>query len=318
MTRKQCYEQALSNLQNARLTRAAIRAAAEARLENDTPRFAEINRLLKALSPKIALAAISGNTAEFEKIKDTVSVLNAERDALLSSAGIGGDDFSCEKCRDTGFVNGKYCDCIKRAAREIAVKNLAAAAPVAECGFANFDLSYYPNADGENGNPRKRMTEIFKLCKDYTLDFDPSKSASLLFMGNTGLGKTHLSLAIAHELLLRGFDVVYGSAYNLFSKMESEHFSEHTDNNYNDAVNCDLLIIDDLGGEFVSPYIQTLVYNIVNTRLLSRKPTIINTNLSMSEINNVYTPRVASRLLGEYTAKKFIGVDIRQQKSIRK
>ncbi|MBR4910231.1 MAG: ATP-binding protein [Clostridia bacterium] len=318
MTRKECYEQCVNEVQNARLARAAKREEGAERLKKENPRFAEICELLSALSPKVARAAISGDTVELEHLKDTVTVLGKERAVLLKSAGIGGDDFACEKCRDTGFVNGKYCDCIKQAARELAVKNLAAVAPVDSCRFENFDLSFYPDADTENGNPKKRMTEILKLCKEYTLNFDPEKSDSLLFIGNTGLGKTHLSLAMAYELLMRGFDVIYGSAYNLFARMEKEHFSEHNDNYYGDAVSCDLLIIDDLGGEFVSPYVQSLVYNIINTRLLARKPTVINTNLSMAEINRIYTPRVASRLLGEYVAKKFIGSDIRQQKSIKK
>ena len=136
-------------------------------------------------------------------------------------------------------------------------------------------------------------------------------------MGDTGLGKTHLTLAITYELLNQGFDVVYGAAYNLFSDMETEHFKLHTNERYTAAINCDLLVIDDLGGEFVSPYIQSLLYNIINTRDLANKPTIINTNLSMGEIAKRYTPRIASRLL-KYTDVDFIGNDIRQIKAIQK
>ena len=235
---------------------------------------------------------------------------------LLKKAGIPEAEFDCDICKDTGFVNGKYCECVKRAAAKMLIEELSKVAPVDECRFENFDLNYYSGTETETGNPKKRMTEILKLCREYVINFNPSSSQSLLFLGNTGLGKTHLSLAIAYELILKGFDVIYGSAYNLFAKMESEHFGEHSDKSYIAAVGCDLLIIDDLGGEFVSPYIESLVYNIINTRLLARKPTIINTNLSMADINRIYTPRVASRLLGDYTARRFLGNDIRQQKSI--
>lgn len=318
MTKKECCEICANEKQSAYLTRVALRSAAITKLKKQNPRIEEIDKLISAVGAKTALAAISGNKKELERIKETVSRLAGEREKIFQSAGIGDVEYSCKKCCDTGYVDGKFCDCVSLAAREMMINELSKSAPVTECRFDNFDLNYYKDAQSDGGNPRKRMTEILKLCREYVIDFDPATSKSLLFIGNTGLGKTHLSLAVAHDLIMRGFNVIYGSAYNLFAKMESEHFGEHTDKSYSDAVGCDLLIIDDLGGEFVSPYIQSLVYNIVNTRLLSRKPTVINTNLSMADINRIYTPRVASRLLGEYTAKKFLGNDIRQQKSAGK
>ncbi|MBO7519624.1 MAG: ATP-binding protein [Clostridia bacterium] len=315
MTKKECFEKCLNDKENIRLTRAAVREEAISRLTDKDARLVEVDDSIAKLTAKLPLAAISGDEVVLGRIKDTLVELNAKRNRILKEAGISDILYDCEKCRDTGIVGGKYCDCVKAAAVSLYIKELSLSAPICECRFENFDLSYYPNKDGENGNPKKRMTEILKLCTEYVINFNPANSQSLLFMGNTGLGKTHLSLSVAYELILRGFDVIYGSAYNLFAKMESEHFGEHSDTSYNEAVSCDLLIIDDLGGEFVSPYIQSLVYNIINTRLLARKPTIINTNLSMADINAIYTPRVASRLLGEYTAKRFLGNDIRQQKN---
>ena len=318
MTKKECCEICANKKHNDYLTRVALRENAISKLKDENARIDEIDKSIAAIGAKTALAAISGNRKELEKIKETILELDHERTKILDAAGIENIAYFCEKCHDTGYVDGKFCDCVSLAAREMMIDELSKTAPVNECRFDNFDLTYYSDVNSDGGNPRKRMTEVLKLCREYVINFDPAVSKSLLFMGNTGLGKTHLSLAMAYDLLMRGFNVIYGSAYNLFAQMESEHFSEHTDRSYNDAVGCDLLIIDDLGGEFVSPYIQSLVYNIINTRLLSRKPTVINTNLSMADINRIYTPRVASRLLGEYTAKKFLGNDIRQQKSIGK
>ncbi len=318
MTKRECYDICIENKRNSLSSRIAARDNALAKLESNNPRFAEIKRLMSALGAKIAITAIAGDKKKLKDMEDTLSALDEERRGIVKCAGIEDIEYECENCHDTGYCAGKICDCIKRAATELYIGKLSEVAPIGDCRFENFDLSYYPDTETESGNPKKRMTSILKLCREYVIKFDPKTSESLLFTGNTGLGKTHLSLAIAYELLLKGYDVIYGSAYNLFSKMESEHFSGHSDKSYLDAVGCDLLIIDDLGGEFVSPYIQSLVYNIVNTRLLARKPTIINTNLSMQDINNIYTPRVASRLLGEYNAKRFLGIDIRQQKSAAK
>ncbi|MBO4693120.1 MAG: ATP-binding protein [Clostridia bacterium] len=315
MTRKECYNICLENKQSLLSRQIAARESALSRLEENNPRFAEIKRLMSTLGAKIAITAISGDRGKLKDMEKTLFELSKEKKEIIKSAGIEEIKYDCEKCRDTGYYGGKVCDCIKTAATKFYITELSKIAPVESCRFETFDLSFYPDTETEGGNPKKRMTAIFKLCKEYTIKFNPLSSESLLFTGNTGLGKTHLSLAIAYELLLKGYNVIYGSAYNMFAKMESEHFGEHSDKAYLEAVDCDLLIIDDLGGEFVSPYIQSLVYNIVNTRLLARKPTIINTNLSMAEINRIYTPRVASRLLGEYNAKRFLGNDIRQQKS---
>ena len=314
MTKRERIERCISEKQNAYLSRVAAYEDAVNRLADENKRFAEIKSNMSSIGAKLALIALSGDEIKLKEYKVAISALEKERQKILFDNGIGKIKYTS----DTGYIDGRICDCIKEQSRKLLIEELEKTVPIAESTFEKFSLDYYPDVETENGNPKKRMTEILKLCREYAIQFDPQKSPSLLFIGNTGLGKTHMSLAVAYELIMKGYDVIYGSAYNLFAAMEAEHFGEHTDKNYKNAVECDLLIIDDLGGEFVSPYIQSLVYNIINTRLLARKPTIINTNLSMAEINRVYTPRVASRLLGEYTAKRFLGSDIRQQRSTRK
>lgn len=317
MTREQSYTQAFENQRKILSHKKAAFEAAIQNLQNTNPDFAKINTRLSQLGVALATTAISGDSEAVRVVQSEMTELSAARAAILKSASIVGIEHNCNTCRDTGYVNGKICDCIHTAAKNLLIADLSASLPLQNCRFENFDLNYYQNTDVDGANPRKRMTAILKLCKEYVISFNPKGSESLLFMGDTGLGKTHLTLAITYELLNRGFDVIYGAAYNLFSEMETEHFSGHTNTKYNAAINCDLLVIDDLGGEFVSPYIQSLLYNIINTRDLSGKPTIINTNLAMGDIAARYTPRVASRLI-KYTAKKFIGSDIRQLKALEK
>lgn len=317
MTREQSYTIAFEKQKEVlRFKKVAFDAAMQ-NLKDTNPDFDKINSRLSFLGAQIATIAISGNTQSLKALQNEMTELTTLRDTILKNASIGDIVYDCDACKDTGYINGKICDCIHSAAKKIRLNDLSASLPLAECRFENFDLNYYKNEDVDGANARKRMTAILKLCREYVINFNPKSSESLLFMGDTGLGKTHLTLAITYELLNRGYDVIYGAAYNLFSDMETEHFTGHTNNKYNAAIDCDLLVIDDLGGEFVSPYIQSLLYNIINTRDLANKPTIINTNLSMGEIANRYTPRVASRLI-KYTAKKFIGSDIRQIKAIQK
>lgn len=317
MTREQSYNIAFEKQKEILRYKKATFDVAMQNLKDTNPDFAKINSRLSFLGAQIATIAISGDTKSLKKLQDEMTELSAARDVILKSASIGDIAYDCDACQDTGYINGKICDCIHNAAKKIRLNDLSASLPLESRRFENFDLNYYKNEEIDGANPRKRMTAIFKLCREYVINFNPKTSESLLFMGDTGLGKTHLTLSITYELLNQGFDVIYGAAYNLFSDMETEHFERHTNTKYNAAINCDLLVIDDLGGEFVSPYIQSLLYNIINTRDLGGKPTIINTNLSMGEIANKYTPRVASRLI-KYTAKKFIGNDIRQLKALQK
>ena len=287
-------------------------------LKSKNGRIEEIDRTLSAVGAKIGLTVLSGDRNELDRMQKLITALSDEKAAILEKNGINTPEFDCKACKDTGYIDGRICDCIKSRAKAILIESLSESLPLNSCRFENFSLKYYPDEDLGGGNPRKRMEGLLKLCRDYVNNFSPKSSDSVLFMGDAGLGKTHLSLSIVYELLNKGFDVVYGSAYNLFAAMENDHFSNRSNDSFNAAVSCDLLVIDDLGSEFVSPYIQAMFYNVVNTRLLSNKPTIINTNLTMQEIEQKYTPRISSRFIGSYTAKKFIGNDIRQIKMAEK
>ena len=172
------------------------------------------------------------------------------------------------------------------------------------------------NEDGQNA--RRRMTSILKLCKEYVINFDPNASKNLLFMGDAGLGKTHLTLSIVSGVIEKGYMPIYGSAENLFATVETEKFSGEGRGAYEAMLSCDLLVIDDLGAEMATTFTKSVLYNLVNTRILSRRPTIINTNLTMKQIEERYTPRISSRLIGNYECNKFLGADIRQQKILNK
>ena len=317
MTREQSYAKAFEKKREVLSYKKAVWDAAVYNLTQQNPEFAAINQKLSQLGASLAITAISGDTTTLEKMQDEMTELSSRRGEILKSAGIVDIKYDCDVCCDTGYVNGKICECIHKAAQKILIEDLSKSLPIENCRFENFDLNYYPTKAEDGTAARKYMTSVFKMCREYVINFDPAKSQSLLFLGNTGLGKTHLTLSIVYELLNKGFNVIYGAAYNLFSEMESEHFDRHTNTSYNAAIDCDLLVIDDLGGEFVSPYIQSLLYNIINTRDLANKPTIINTNLTMGEIAVRYTPRVASRLF-RYNSEKFVGEDIRLQKALEK
>ena len=178
--------------------------------------------------------------------------------------------------------------------------------------FESFDLSYY---SAENGD-RSRMQYNFDLLQKYAEQFD-LQAKNLLFCGATGLGKTHLSTALARRVIERGFDVYYTTAIGMVSDFEHARFGRGEDRVAADPtryVDCDLLILDDLGTEVSNQFTNSCLYMVLNDRINLKRPTIINTNLSARELQTRYTDRIASRLLGEYYPILFVGTDIRRRK----
>lgn len=226
--------------------------------------------------------------------------------------------YTCKKCEDTGFIGGFACECRKALLKETAKKELAAVSQSEECTFENFRLDFYPlPADEETGvSPRKRMSEILEYCKCYAEDFD-EYSEGLYMHGATGLGKTHLSLAIGNVVAEKGYTVHYGSAHNILSSLEREKFGQIKSDKYEkELLDCDLLIIDDLGSEFSTQFTTAAIYNIINTRINLSKPVIISTNLTENEFEAKYTQRITSRIIGNYVPLLFLGKDIRQIKKV--
>ncbi len=253
-----------------------------------------------------------------EKLSAVEQNIDALRDELYSrmvKLGIDIDSFSkkfvCENCGDTGFVKGKKCKCLTMLEKELAFQRLGSTLPIDRSDFENFDLSLYPE------ECREHMTDIFDFCRAYARCLN-KKSSSILMTGNTGLGKTHLSLAIVKAAIEKGLTAVYGSAQNFLSKIENEHFSrgdERTDT-LDTLLEADLLVLDDLGTEFSSAFIGSTIYCIINTRLLAQKSTIISTNLGLEELKNRYGDRILSRIMGNFDILKFDGKDIRVLKRI--
>lgn len=286
------------------------KALEKAKAENR--RIPEIDTALANIGAALLGHAMRGETAAIEECRAKSEELSKEKADLLREAGVKEKQIFCKVCGDTGYVSGRLCECIKTVARELAVKELNDSMPLEGAGFEKFQISYYPE------DAQGKMQKILSYCISYADSFSKC-SENLLFMGKSGLGKTHLSLSIVKEVTKKGFNAVYGPAQSLFSAAEKERFSYSGDSEKLDEImEADLLVIDDLGTEFMTNYVQSLFYDIVNSRLLKKLPTIINTNLSFDELESRYTPRITSRLIGEYSVKSFVGNDIRVLKKLNK
>lgn len=243
-------------------------------------------------------------------LKAQVDLLRRNLDAQLREIGIDlAPPFTCPICEDRGKVGGKYCTCMTQLMNRIIREQLSDPYQSDQYTFDTFDL------DLCEPSVRSTMDRILQAAKGYAERF-AKNSASLLFLGATGLGKTHLSLAIAQSVADAGHPVIYASAPRLLGRLESAKFKGDLEAEaYRQAVySCDLLVVDDLGAEMGTRYIQAEVYDLINARLNAALPTIINTNLTPEEISARYTDRVLSRLVGAYTVVTFRGKDIRIKK----
>jgi len=292
------------------------------------PQAFSLDNEIKMLGLKLYKIALGGGNVEQEvkKLRDEQKRLLSERDALLIANGYAKDElserFRCNVCRDTGAVGTTPCDCYKRKLIIKAYEESNLSSQLIDQSFKTFDLSLYPDTpDEEYGiSPRAHMQGILSTCQRFVKDIDKTNE-NLLFWGEPGLGKTFLSTCIAKELLKKGYSVIYETAYKTFSMLEELKFKRSEDYEKlkfktDRLYTCDLLILDDLGSEFSTQYTNATLFDILNSRLISGKKTLINTNLSVEELENKYTERVASRLLGHYLMLHFVGSDIRITKSV--
>ncbi len=279
------------------------------------PEMRKIDGELAATGTKIMAAAMSHSLTDelLREIRLENERLRREKSLLLVSRGYPADwldiKYTCEKCSDTGYVGIDMCECMKRELTLAGFASSGLAALIDKQSFDNFSLEFYTGKDLLNVNHAK------DILQEFAETFDGVSGTSYLLLGSTGLGKTHLSTSVAKIVIERGYNVVYESAQGMISDFEAVRFGRDYESHREDKYfDCDLLIIDDLGIEVANQFTASCVYNVLTSRINNRRSTLINTNLSQSELRERYADRITSRLFGEFEPLIFSGRDIRHQK----
>ncbi len=315
------YKRIAALYQDKNLRAKQLAEAHRRELHERLPEVMEIDRALSATGLRIMREALNGREgldARIKKLEEGNALLLEARKELLRAAGYPEDysavKYECDECMDVGFVGGKMCKCMKKALTLAGYESSGVLKLIEKQNFETFDLAYYEGAE------RANMERVLLKCRGYAAGFDGVHMRNLLFIGTTGLGKTHLSSAIAKEVVERGHDVVYESAQKIFSDFEAEKFGRvaQGEDRTSRYMSADLLIIDDLGTEMQSQFTISCLYNLVNTRLIAEKSMIISTNIRKEELLSKYTDRITSRLFGEFEICVFAGKDIRSQKLLKR
>lgn len=290
------------------------------------PAYAKLEEAIAAIYASRARAAVLGQTASADDSVRQLSDLQARQKQLLTQAGYPEDylelTFTCPDCQDTGFVGNEKCHCFKQAMVDLLYSQSNIHEILKKENFDTFDMGYYSSQkDKRLGiSPRENMQSILNTCQDFISHFD-IRPRNLLFYGDTGVGKTFLTNCIARELLDTSHTVIYLTAFHLVDILQdntfgSDDLDDSGENMFSYILDCDLLIIDDLGTELNNSFVTSQLFLCINERLLSRKSTIISTNLSLDELQNEYSERIFSRLVSNYEILLILGDDIRIKKAI--
>lgn len=296
-------------------------------LINTYPEYDKINSAIIKCGLDISREKLQSNdTNKIESLKAKLESLKNDKHNFLKSINMDESDllpkYDCPICNDTGYVssNGNLksmCSCLKQKLINISY-NKSNINKLDDENFKNFDINMYSDEVNEEKyhssvSPRKNMLIIKKIVDNFLANFDNSKSKNLLFTGSPGLGKTYLSNCIAKELIDSGKIVLYQTAPLMLDNILDCKFGKNTVSKdfIENIYNSDLLIIDDLGTETINNMKFTELFNIINTRILNNKKTIISTNLSIQNLFSIYDERIVSRIVGYYNICKFFGDDIR-------
>ena len=280
------------------------------------PELEELEEKVRAFSLSVAGEMQQGNREGLLRLKEEIGKLHQEKEALLKTAGYRIEDLEeeehfCPLCQDTGYVDGKKCQCFLKLQGELLYRQSRMGAVLERENFSKFQLERFDNIEklGQCGN--KTLREYMKEIRDYLTNYCeeyPKNNRSILFTGSTGTGKTYFLHSIAKALLDRGVSVLYFTATGLFEYFSKRMREEDTED-YIEEV--DVILIDDLGTEFSNSFTTSRFFALLNQRILDRKTMLISTNLNFKELREMYSDRVVSRFMSDYEIIPLYGKDQR-------
>lgn len=310
---------ARENLENIHADNVAEHYLRQEKIYSRIPEIERIDTRLRTQMAELVGLTLRGGAelnAAIKALEDESLALQKKKAELLVERGYEmdylDDIFSCKTCRDTGYFGGKMCSCLKAMYNAEVTRELGTLLKNSDECFEKFDLSLY-------GDARESMEIVYNTCREYANSFS-ERSMNLMFQGGTGLGKTFLSACIARVVAGNGHSVCYDTASSALEAFETKKFSRDAQTAENAAVkvermlDCELMILDDLGTEMPTPMSVSALYTLINTRLVNGRKTVISTNLTDAELSKRYNPQICSRLEGEFTKLPFFGSDIRLTK----
>lgn len=290
------------------------------------PELKEIDDQIVSNSIQSAKLSLMGDDQSLNTLADRNMDLSMRKIEILTENGYPSNylmpTYHCEDCKDTGYIENEKCHCFKQAIVDLLYSQSNIKGIMEQENFSTFRYDFYTDSYIEETTkltPLANIKKVVSTCKEYIDNFDSTYS-NLLLYGNAGVGKTFLANCIAKELLDRSHTVIYLTAFQLFDILEKNKFNKDQEKSeaneqFEYILDCDLLIIDDLGTELNNSFVTSQLYLCINERHLRKKATIISTNLSWDNLNTNYSERIFSRIASNYRLLKIVGDDIRIKKA---
>lgn len=300
-------------------------------LENRFPEMLAIEQEIKNVGMSIMRKVLANGISREEAARECekrMEELKQKKYKIYSDNRIPLDytepKYECSSCNDTGMLeSGKKCKCyevqlIEETSEASHMKNLLEVQ-----NFELMDINVFSEEKNKDGfSQLDIMKSNINVAKEFIEQFNDKRSPSLLFYGETGVGKTFLSSCIAKEILNKGYTVIYKTSSQIIELAKEVTFTNNSSNStkeeYSFLESCDLLIIDDLGTEMTNRFVVSEIYKIINLRLVAGKKVIISTNLNLKELHDLYTDRVFYRLIEGYKMLEFVGPNLRLEKVKRR
>ena len=310
------YDEIMREYDRIQLNNRRESAARQEEVLKKIPDFDQVCDEIASLSIEYGKRYINGEIPDLEEYHKKMDELTERKRKLLEAFDFPGDYlepvYTCPDCKDQGYIDGRRCHCLEKRIVDRLYTNSNLNLMLSTENFSFLSYEYYKGEDLENF--RKAVESSFSFIKNFDKEY-----RNLLFFGEVGTGKSFLSNCIAHEILNLGYSVVYFSASGLFDMLAKYTFdNNHKEMLYKtleDLYNCNLVIIDDLGTEMTNNFSNSQLFTLLNERNLRKKPIIISTNLSLSELKERYSERIFSRLTNHFTFRKLSGSDIRVLKN---
>ena len=315
MSERNYYKEMVDIYRKKRETAESERSIRLSEIHRTIPEIAKIDEILSSTGFTIMSFLKEGGSVDdkVSELKVRNEKLREERRALLVSGGYPADytdlKYECPLCGDSGFVDINMCSCMKSAIARSRLADSELGRIAQTQNFESFDFKYY-----KEGEEKTAILHHYNVLKEFSENFNSETDKSYLLAGGTGLGKTHLSTAVGVTVIQRGYDVIYKTVQSVMDDYQQVQFRGGDADVISKYYDCDLLIVDDLGAEMATQFTVSCIYNLINTRMNKKKPTIFSTNLSAAELRERYADRITSRLFGEYIPLVFQGTDIRRQR----
>ncbi len=282
---------------------------------NSNPAYKKLDSIERELVLEISKK--SPKSESFKNLKENLKTVREEKSKILTKLGLKESDlkpkYSCKICSDTGYFEGKPCECFRRKKNKKLIEAFGLSANTS-CTFETFDTQICKNE--KQADKLKKIADALQKWAD---KYPKNEKNNIFISGKTGVGKTYLTSCLANKFINEDKSVCFVSAFDLNESFLKYHTSfDKTKSTWIEPfIEADILFIDDLGTEPILKNVtKNYLYLVLSERERFLRPVIVTSNFNPLEILSKYDERINSRLCNKRYSHMWLieGDDLRLTK----